>query len=349
MDSRVRVGIVGAGGFTVGRMLPNLVNLPGAEVTIVANRSRESGDNVAEKFGIGRVETDWHAVLEADDVDAVFIGTPPALHLAVTLAALEAGKHVLCQTRIATSAEEARAMQAAADAARSRGQRTMLVPPAPWYRGARYVQHLIQSGFVGHLRQVIGFNMNASFADPSTPLSVGRNDLALYGRFNAAQLGLSYDVMRQWTGDATSVVAHRSSFVTQRPATPGGPLVDNPYPDAVTAVAETSSGAEMINVLNYSVYFGDSRIELYGDQGTVVYRQRGDSIVGGHVGDDALQPMPIPAEYDNPWRVEEEFVRLVRGEIAVPSFTFADGIANMEYLEAAYYAGVEGRRMPVRA
>src|SRR5215468_7566781 len=46
MDSRVRVGIVGAGGFTVGRMLPNLVNLPGAEVTIVANRSRESGDNV---------------------------------------------------------------------------------------------------------------------------------------------------------------------------------------------------------------------------------------------------------------------------------------------------------------
>jgi predicted dehydrogenase len=180
-------------------------------------------------------------------------------------------------------------------------------------------------------------------------LSVGRNDLALYGRFNAAQLGLSYDVMRQWTGDATSVVAHRSSFVTQRPATPGGPLVDNPYPDAVTAVAETSSGAEMINVLNYSVYFGDSRIELYGDQGTVVYRQRGDSIVGGHVGDDALQPMPIPAEYDNPWRVEEEFVRLVRGEIAEPSFTFADGIANMEYLEAAYYAGVEGRRVPVRA
>ena len=349
MDSRVRVGIVGAGGFTVGRMLPNLVNIPGAEVTAVANRSRESGDNVAEKFGIGRVETDWRAIVDADDVDAVFIGAPPSVHLAVTLAALEAGKHVLCQTRIATSADDARAMQAAADAARERGLRAMLVPPAPWYRGARFVQHLLDSGFVGTLRQVIGFNMNATFADPATPLSAGRNDLELYGRFNAAQLGLTYDVMRQWTGDATSLVAHRSTFVRQRPAVAAGPVVDNPYPDAVTVVAETTGGAEMINVLNYSVYFGDSRVELYGDQGTVVYRQRGDAIVGGHVGDDAPRPMPIPPEHDNPWRVEEEFVRLVRGEIAEPGFTFADGIANMEYLEAAYYAGVEGRRVTVRA
>ena len=80
----------------------------------------------------------------------------------------------------------------------------------------------------------------------------------------------------------------------------------------------------------------------------MVYRQRGDAIVGGHVGDDALAVMPIPPEHDNPWRVEEEFVRLVRGDTAEPSFSFVDGIANMEYLEAAYYAGVEGRRVTVR-
>jgi predicted dehydrogenase len=239
-------------------------------------------------------------------------------------------------------------MRAAADAARARGVRAMLVPPAPWYRGARFVQHLVDSGFLGALRQVIGFNMNASFADPSTPLTAGRNDLALYGRFNAMQLGLSYDVMRRWTGDAVSLVAQRSSFVPRRPLTAGGPLADNPYPDAVTVVAETTGGATMVNMLNYSVHFADSRIELFGESGTLVYRQRGDAIVGARIGDVELVPLPIPPEYDNPWRVEAEFVELVRGELDEPSFTFTDGVVNMEYLEAAYYAGTEGRRVTVQ-
>src|SRR5581483_421516 len=177
----------------------------------------ESGEVVAERFGIGRVETDWRRITEASDIDAVFVGTPPSVHREIVLAALDVGKHVLCQTRIATSAEEARVMRSAADRARERGVRSMLVPPAPWYRGSRLIEHLMQTGFIGKLRQVIGFNTNASFADPSTPLSGGRNDLALYGKFNAMQLGLSYDVMRRWTGNATSVVAQRDSFVPKRP------------------------------------------------------------------------------------------------------------------------------------
>jgi predicted dehydrogenase len=314
----------------------------------VANRSRYSGEAVAERFGIARVETDWRAITEARDIDAVFVGTPPSAHAEIVLAALDAGKHVLCQTRIATSAEEARAMLSAAAAAAERGVRTMLVPPAPWYRGSRFVEYLIQSGFIGKLRQVIGFNTNASFADPSTPLSGGRNDLALYGKFNAMQLGLSYDVMRRWTGNATSLVAQRASFVPRRPLTPGGPMVDNPYPDAVTVAAETTSGASAINMLNYSVYFGDSRIELFGESGTVIYRLRGDSLVGAKAGDAELAPLAIPAEFESPWRVEEEFVQLVRGEIEEASFTFDDGVVNMDYLEAAYYAATEGRLVTLR-
>ena len=70
-----------------------------------------------------------------------------------------------------------------------------------------------------------------------------------------------------------------------------------------------------LNLLNYAVYFADSRIELYGSEGTVVYRQRGDAILTGRAGDEALKPVEIPAEYDSPWKVEEEFVRLVRSEI----------------------------------
>ena len=125
-------------------------------------------------------------------------------------------------------------------------------------------------------------------------------------------------------------------------------MVDNPYPDAVTVVAETARGASAINILNYSVYFGDSRIELFGEKGQVMYRLRGDSLVGAKAGDADLAPLAIPPELDNTWRVDEEFVQLVRAEIDEPGFTFEHGAVNMEYLGAAYYAATEGRRVTLR-
>jgi len=345
MAEKVRIGIIGAGAFSTGRMLPGFQKVPEVEVTVIANRSRESAERVAAQFGIPRVASDFREVLSSPDVDAVFIGTPPMLHKEATFAALDAGKHVLCQTRISTSVAEARDMQEYAEEARSRGLHTMLVPPAPFYRGSRFVEHLVNSGYLGQLRHVMGFNVNASFADPNTPLSAGRSDRDLYGQFNAMQLGLSYDVMARWTGHATSVVGQRKTFVPERPLTAGGPIVQNPFPDEVTVIADTTSGALMSNVVNYSVRFAVTRVELYGSEGTAVYFSQGDSILAGRAGDDQMKAAPIPPEHDNPWLVEEEFIRLIRGEIERPSFTFQDGVKNMEYLEAAYYSSVEGRRV----
>jgi predicted dehydrogenase len=339
----VRIGIIGAGSYTVNRMLPGFLKAPHCSVTTVANRRRENAEKVAAQFGIPDVADDWRQVLGSREVDAVLIGTPPNTHLEMTLAALEAGKHVLCQTRIATTADEARRMHEAALAAEKRGVRTMLVPPGPFHRGRRFVEHLVKSGYLGRVTHVQAFNMNGSMADPTTPLSVGRNDLELYGKYNAAQLGLTYDVMVPWAGHATRVLGQRATFVPERPLTPGGPMAKAPYPEEVTVISESESGAIVMNVLNWAARFSESRIELYGDRGTVVYKQRGDIILGAREGDEGLREMPIPPEHDSPWLVEEEFVRLVMGELDQPSFTFWDGVRNMEYLEAAYNSAVEGR------
>jgi predicted dehydrogenase len=343
MADKLRVGIIGAGAYTVSRMLPGFLKAPNCEVTAVVNRRRENAEKVAVEFGIPRVLDVWRQVIESSDVDAVLIGTPPSTHREMTLAALDAGKHVLCQTRIATSADEARQMHEAAEAARQRGVRAMLVPPGPFYRGRGFVGHLVESGYLGRVTHVQAFNQNASMADPSTPLSVGRNDLELYGKYNAAQLGLTYDVMVPWTGHATRLVAQRATFVAERPATPGGPMVQAPYPEEVTVISETESGAVVMNVLNWAAHFSESRIELYGDEGTVVYKQRGDVILGARAGAEGLKELPIPPEHDSPWLVEEEFVRLCIGELDEPSFSFWDGVRNMEYLEAAYNSAMEGR------
>lgn len=347
MAQKVRIGLIGAGGFTLNRMVPALAKMPDVELTAVANRSRASAEKVAAQFGVPEIHPDYRGVVESPNVDAVLIGAPPYVHRDATIAALEAGKHVLCQTRIATTVADARAMYEKGQAVKSRGVRTMLVPPAPFYRGSRFVDHLLKSGEIGILRHVLGFNMNATFAYPNTPLSSGRNDPDMYGRFNAMQLGLSYDVMARWTGHAKSVIAQRGVFVPERPLTPDGPMARNPYPDEITVIADTESGAVAQNLVNYSAYHADSRVELYGSEGTIVYRQKGDTVLLGKAGDEALRPVLIPAEHDGPWLIEEEFIRLIRGEIAEPSFTFWDGVKNLQYLEAAYYAATEGRRVEV--
>ena len=342
MADKIRVGLIGAGNYTINRMLPGFQKAANCEVTTVVNRRRENAEKVAAQFGILNVADEWRQVLESSEVDAVLIGTPPSTHLEMTLAALEAGKHVLCQTRIATTADEAREMKAAADAAKQRGTVSMLVPPGPFYRARAYIEHLVHSGYLGRVTHVQAFNMNGSMADPTTPLSVGRNELELYGKYNAAQLGLTYDVMVPWTGHATRVLGHRATFVEERPLTPGGPMTRAPYPEEVTVISETESGAVVMNVLNWAARFGESRIELYGDKGTVVYKQRGDVLLAGQEGDDALKELSIPPEHDSPWLVEEEFVRLIIGEVDEPSFTFEDGVRNMEYLEAAYNSAIKG-------
>ena len=345
MAEKIRLGIIGAGSWTTGRLLPNFQKLPDVEVTVVANKRRSSAESVADRFGVPEVASDYREVIAKSNVDAVLIGTPPYLHKEATLAALDAGKHVLCQTRMSTTAAEAREMYDAAERAKSRGVRAMLVPPGPFYRGTRFIEHLVQSGFLGTLRHVQAFNVNASFADPRAPLSAGRNDAELYGRFNAGQLGIMYDVMLKWTGFATSLVAQRANFVAERPLTPDGPMAKNPFADEVTVVADTTSGAVAMNVLNYAIHFAESRFELYGEEGTVVYRQKGDAILAARAGEEELKQIEIPPEHDNPWRVEEEFVRLVRGERDEPPFSFMDGVRNMEYLEAVYKSATEGRRV----
>jgi predicted dehydrogenase len=341
MPKNVRVGIIGAGNWTVSRILPGFVKQDGVQVTHVANRSVASGQKVAAQFKIPNVTDDWRQVI-ASDVDAVFIGTPPYAHEETTVAALEAGKHVLLQTRMSKTAEEARRIYAAAQQAHRRGVKTMLVPPGPFHTGIRYIRHLVESGYLGTLRHVQAFNVNASMADPKAPLSNGRNDMTMYGRANAMQLGLTYDVVQNWTGAATRVLSQRMNFVTERPQTPDGPMARNPFPDEVTVLAETDSGALASLVVNYSIHFGESRIELYGSEGTVVYKAKGDVVLGARAGEPELKPLAIPAEHTGAWRCEEEFIQLVRGEIAEPSFTFQHGVKNMEFLEACYRSAMEG-------
>src|SRR5437868_5509059 len=104
---RLRVGLIGAGSNTRLRHIPGLKALPGVEIVAVCNRRLESATTVAREFGIPRTIAQWQDLVADPDIDAVVIGTWPNLHCPITLAALDAGKHVLTEARMSLDAAEA--------------------------------------------------------------------------------------------------------------------------------------------------------------------------------------------------------------------------------------------------
>jgi len=154
MAQKVRLGIIGAGNFTQAMLLPNFKKLADVDVVVVCNRTLESVKQVAEKFGVPEHATDYRDVLSRKDIDAVLIGTPPYFHLQGVLAALDAGKHVLCQTRIAEDSQQAMQIYDAGKQAEAKGLKTMLARTDSYVKGDLFIRHLLTTGYVGRIHQV---------------------------------------------------------------------------------------------------------------------------------------------------------------------------------------------------
>src|SRR5438105_2144590 len=113
-EKPVRIGIIGAGANTRSRHIPGFRAIAGVEIVGVINRTGESSARAAAELGIPKTYPQWQAVIDDPQVDAICIGTWPDMHCEITCAALEAGKHVLTEARMARNASEARRMNAAA-------------------------------------------------------------------------------------------------------------------------------------------------------------------------------------------------------------------------------------------
>src|SRR3954468_9415946 len=148
-NQKLRIGIIGAGDIVRDRHLPGLKKQPDVEVVAVSNSTYES----AEKFCQENVPhatpmQNWADLLSIPEIDIIWIGTPPYMHSAVTLSALEAGKHVFCQARMSMDRAEAEEMLAASK--KYPELVTMLCPPPFGLRGDQVVKKLLgEGGLVG--------------------------------------------------------------------------------------------------------------------------------------------------------------------------------------------------------
>ena len=338
----IRIGLVGAGANTQARHIPGFQAQEGVELVCVANRTPDSSRRVAEKFSIATIEKSWRRVVESPDVDAVCVGTWPYLHCEITCAALEAGKHVLCEARMAMNLQEAKTML---EVSGNHPDLVVQIVPSPFgFRVDQTIKELINKEWLG---EVLALNLRetgSQFADPEVPLH-WRHRPDLSG-LNRLTMGIWYETVMRWVGHARSVCASSKICVQKRKHPDTGELVAVEIPDHLNVLVDFESG--VTGNLQFSAVTGlgcESGAWLFGTEGTLKYDALSDILWGGKKGSQDLSEIFIEPSKVGYWRVEEEFINAVRGNEKVTLTGLETGVKYMEFTEAVHRSCVEGKKV----
>lgn len=245
---------------------------------------------------------------------------------------------------MALNATEARTML---DASRLHPELVCMLVPSPFtFKVDATAQRLVRDGYLGNIVGVEVRGAAPTFADFESPVQ-WRQDRDLNG-VNALFMGIWYESVLRWAGEATRVMARTRVVVPQR-LDPDTHLPRHlTVPDHVEVVADMACGA--IGHFQFSAVTGlarPSEIWLFGTEGTLWYNHADRSLHGGRRGDKELRAVEIPPEEVDEWRVEEEFVAAVRGEGTVRMTTFEDGVRYMDFTEAVALSAANGTAVAI--
>src|SRR5438552_8839048 len=167
-NQKLRIGIVGAGSIVRARHLPALKKHPEVEIVAVSNSTYESSEKFCrENLPHATPLRNWPELVALPDIDIVWIGTPPYMHSAETISALEAGKHVFCQARMSMDLAEAEEMLAASK--RYPELVPMLCPPPFGLRGDLMVKKILAENYVGRPHHVRLQSFTSNYLDTGAP------------------------------------------------------------------------------------------------------------------------------------------------------------------------------------
>lgn len=220
----LRIGMVGyafmgAAHSHAWRTAPRFFELPlQPQLTAVAGRDSDGVRAAAEKLGWESVETDWRRLIEREDIDLIDICTPGETHAQIAIAALEAGKHVLCEKPLANSVEEAERMTAAAEAAAKRGVFAMCGFSYRRTPALALAKRMVDEGRLGTIRHVRAQYLQDWLTDENAPMT-WRLDKSKSGSGSLGDIGAHSIDAAQWitSQKITGVSALLETFVPERP------------------------------------------------------------------------------------------------------------------------------------
>ncbi len=177
MTAPLRVAMIGHGFMGAAhsqgwRTAPRVFELGAAvEMAVIVGRNADAVASSAAKWGWAESATDWRKVIARDDIDIVDIVTPGDSHAEIAIAALAAGKHVLCEKPLANTVAEAEAMADAAATAATQGIRAMVGFTYRRVPAITFLRDLIAEGVVGTVQQVRAAYRQDWLVDPEMPLA----------------------------------------------------------------------------------------------------------------------------------------------------------------------------------
>ena len=274
-DRRVRVGVLGAGAWARVAHLPGFCRDPRCELVAIADPVPGLAEAAAREFGIAASTTRHAELIERPDIDLVDVCTPSATHFELTWAALEAGKHVLCEKPVAY---DFRDTLRARDLARERALKTKVGLTFRYSPGMRYVKALIDEGFIGTPFIFNGYEQNSQWLRPSTPLRQVDPD-ADPGVIQVSSLegyGAPIIDLAHWFvgSDLASVVGTMRNFVPERMVRATGRMMRMNIDDGDIFLGEFANGAlcsiqtSFVTVGNYP----GLEARIYGSEGALICR-----------------------------------------------------------------------------
>lgn len=150
MSKTFKIGIIGCGGIAHGKHMPALKNQPNAEMVAFCDIVEERAREAADKFGVpgARVYTDYRELLKEESIEVVHVCTPNDSHADISIAAMEAGKHVMCEKPMAKTAADARRMR---DAAKRTGRKLSIGYQNRFRADSQYLKKICSEGELGEI------------------------------------------------------------------------------------------------------------------------------------------------------------------------------------------------------
>jgi predicted dehydrogenase len=334
----------------------------------ICGRDRSRVAAAADRLGWAATETDWKRLVGRDDVDLVDVCTPGSSHAEISIAALEAGKHVLCEKPLANTVEEARAMATAAERAAAQGVRAMVGFNFRRVPAVALARELVAAGRLGAIRHVRAAYLGAHLLDPEFPL-VWRLQASEAGSGALGDLGAhAIDLAQYVAGDRiTGVSALTETFVPERPLPGGGGGQLGPVTvdDAALFIARFGGGAVGgFEATRFATGHDEGlRVELNGERGSLVWELGAfNELRFFDAGDDPatqgfrrIQVTRSVHPYAAAWwpeghsiGYEHTFTHEVRDLLEAiaagrdPAPSFADGLQVQEVLDAVQRSAASG-------
>lgn len=291
MNKPVRVAVIGTG--FMGRMhaqawrtAHRFFDLPGTPVlSVLVGTNAERTAAAAGRWGFDETATDWRSVVGRPDIDVVDICTPGDTHAEIALAALAAGKHVMCEKPLANDVADADRMVAAADRAATQGVVSMCGFSYRRTPALSLARRLIEDGRLGEIRHVRAQYLQDWLSDAEAPFT-WRLDKERAGSGTLGDIGAHSIDTAQWlTGDRIDgVSATLRTFALTRPvlgeqvglggrAHEGAERRHVSVDDAVAFTAAFSGGALGVFEATRMAtgHRNSNRIEINGDRGSVAF------------------------------------------------------------------------------